>query len=166
MQLAVLDTSELIDVERGALLDASFRLAYQFVVPDSLYEQELRSTIGTDLQGRGLTIRQLSPGEAQRGLAYRRRYQQLSLSDCFALALAQSQQAILLSGDRQLRDIAEQEGVACHGVLWLLDEIESAGTASRQELHAGLVAMSQHPRSRLPQAEVASRLAGYAAQLP
>ncbi len=36
------DTSVLIDVERGSLLDACFSLPFSFVVPDLLYRRELQ----------------------------------------------------------------------------------------------------------------------------
>ena len=35
----VSDTSVLIDLKRGSLLEVSFRLAFRFVVPDLLYER-------------------------------------------------------------------------------------------------------------------------------
>ena len=42
-QVLVSDTSVLIDLKRGSLLEASFRLAFRFVVPDLLYERELKN---------------------------------------------------------------------------------------------------------------------------
>ena len=41
-QVLVSDTSVLIDLKRGSLLEVSFRLAFRFVVPDLLYERELK----------------------------------------------------------------------------------------------------------------------------
>ena len=37
----VADTSVLVDLERGSLLAACFRLPFEFVVPDVLYEREI-----------------------------------------------------------------------------------------------------------------------------
>ncbi len=42
MKVLVSDTSALVDLERGSLLDAAFRLPFEFVVPDLLYERELK----------------------------------------------------------------------------------------------------------------------------
>ena len=53
------DTSVLIDLTRGSLLEASFRLAFRFVVPDLLYERELKNWGGEDLIRLGLVIEQL-----------------------------------------------------------------------------------------------------------
>lgn len=47
----------------------------------------------------------------------------LSLPDSFALALAKRNAWTLLSGDRELRELAEEEEVRCLGVLWLLDRM-------------------------------------------
>ena len=86
----------------------------------------------------------------------------LSLPDCFALELARTRAWILLSGDAALRRSAAEEGVECHGLLWLLDQIQDAATASIQELHEGLITISRHPRCRLPKTAVRRRLAHYA----
>ena len=48
MQVLVSDTSVLVDLERGSLLEASFSLPFQFAVPDLLYERELKSYVGDD----------------------------------------------------------------------------------------------------------------------
>ena len=42
MKVLVSDTSVLIDLERGSLLETSFRLPFEFAVPDLLYQQELK----------------------------------------------------------------------------------------------------------------------------
>ena len=41
MNVTVADTSVLIDLERGGLLEDCFSLPYQFTVPDLLYRNEL-----------------------------------------------------------------------------------------------------------------------------
>ena len=49
MNVLVSDTSVLLDLERGALLEASFRLPFRFTVPDLLYERELKDWRGAEL---------------------------------------------------------------------------------------------------------------------
>ena len=44
---------------RGALLEASFFMAFRFVVPDFLYERELKNRGGENLVRLGLVIEQL-----------------------------------------------------------------------------------------------------------
>ena len=47
--VVVSNTSVLIDLERGCLLEAAFRLPSRFAVPDLLYEQELKARDGKRL---------------------------------------------------------------------------------------------------------------------
>ena len=165
MQVLVSDTSVLVDLERGSLLDASFSLPFQFAVPDLLYERELKNYVGDDLVRLGLGVVELDGDSVNLAITYQRREQALSLPDCFALALAQTRSWTLLSGDSALRRLATDEGVVCHGVLWLLDEMHAAAVVSTQQLYDGLTAISQHPRCRLPKPEIRHRLADYAERL-
>ena len=165
MQILVSDTSVLVDLERGSLLEASFRLAVRFVVPDLLYERELKHWGGVDLKKLGLVIEQLDGAGVSLALAYRKRVPALSLPDCFALALAQIRSWILLSGDSALSQVATAAAVECHGVLWLLDMLHDTAVVDIRELHNGLTAIAQHPRCRLPNSEVRRRLASYAGHL-
>ncbi len=161
MQVLVSDTSVLIDLERGFLLKASFRVPFGFVVPDLLYERELKNWGGAELIELGLSVEELDSDEVNRALVYRRREPALSLPDCFALALAQTRSWVLLSGDSALRQLAAEEAVECHGLLWLLDEMCNAGVTSIRQLYDGLTAISEHPRCRLPKPEIRRRLASY-----
>lgn len=162
MRGLVSDTSVLVDLERGSLLEASFRLPFRFVVPDLLYERELKNWGGEELRRLGLVVEALDGAGVSRAIAYRQRAPALSLPDCFALALAQTHAWVLLSGDGALRQLAADEAVEWHGVLWLLDQMHGADGVSIRQLHDGLTAIAQHPRCRLPQSEIRRRLTRYA----
>ena len=162
MKALVSDTSVLVDLERGLLLEAGFRLPFKFAVPDLLYEQELKNHGGDELIRLGLVVEELDSENVIRALAYRDRVPALSLPDSFALALAKSHEWILLTADGALRQLAIKETVECHGVLWLLDEIHAFGTATAKDLYNGLTTISQHPRCRLPKVEIRRRLELYA----
>ncbi|MCA8927002.1 MAG: hypothetical protein KDC18_02970 [Alphaproteobacteria bacterium] len=166
MRVLVSDTSVLVDLERGSLLEASFRLPFQLAVPDLLYERELKGYGGDELIRLGLIVEELDGDGITRALAYRRQVPALSVPDSFALSLAQTREWVLLTGDGALRQLANDEAVECHGVLWLLDEIHNATAATVQELHNGLTAISRHPRCRLPRPEIRRRLTFYADNLP
>ena len=156
--VVVSDTSVLIDLERASLLTPGLRLRFGFAVPDLLYERELKPFGGEDLRKRGLKVEALDGAGVAQAIEYRRSNPGLSLPDTFALALAKSNGWTLLTGDAELRQVAEREHVPCHGVLWLLDRMLEERVASRPALHAGLRAMSRHPRCRLPRLEVQKRL--------
>ncbi len=164
-QVLVSDTSVLIDLRRGSFLEASFCLAFRFVVPDLLYERELKNWGGEDLIRLGLVIEHLDGDGVNLALTYRKRMPALSLPDCFALALAQIHSWVLLSGDSALSRLATDKDVECHGVLWLLDKMYEAAVVSARELYDGLTALSQHPRCRLPKSEIRRRLISYADSL-
>lgn len=161
-QVLVSDTSVLIDLRRGSLLEATFCLAFRFVVPDLLYKRELKNWEGEDLIRLGLIIEHLDGDGVNLALTYRKQMPALSLPDCFALALAQIHSWVLLSGDSALSRLATNEDVECHGVFWLLDQMCEANVVSAKELYDGLTTLSQHPRCRLPKTEIRRRLSSYA----
>jgi hypothetical protein len=159
LAILVSDTSILIDLERGALLEELFKLEYEFVVPDLLYERELTGELGEKLIALGLRIEELTSVEVSHATVVRRQRVALSTPDTFAFALARQRAWTLLTGDGELRDLAIQEGVTTHGVLWIFDEFHAQAVVERARLHASLTTISSHPRCRLPKAEVAARLA-------
>lgn len=113
----------------------------------------------------GLRVEELDGDTVSRALAFRQQRPALSLPDAFALALAQAHAWMLLTGDGGLRTLANHEGVECHGVLWLIDRLHEAATTTAKHLHAGLTAISTHPRCRLPKTETRQRLELYASML-
>ena len=88
MRVLVSDTSVLIDLERGNLLETTFSLGWEFAVPDLLYKRELQSSSGPRLLRLGLRVKSLDGEGVQRALGYRAQVSALSLPDSFALALA------------------------------------------------------------------------------
>jgi hypothetical protein len=161
MTVLVSDTSVIIDLERGELLESVFRLAVDFAVPDLLFHRELAGALGDRLLALGLRVEELSPGEVQGATVLRRADATLSLPDTFAFALAQGRQWTLLTGDAGLRRTAEAHALDVHGTLWVLDQLEAQEACSLQVLAAGLAKASGHPRCRLPKAEVTARLNRY-----
>jgi hypothetical protein len=161
MRVLVSDTSVLIDLERGNLLETAFKLSFEFVVPDLLYKRELADYNGSALVQLGLRVETLDGAGLQLALAYRARVPALSLPDTFALALAKIYGWILLAGDGALRTLAAAEQVDHHGVLWVLDQILEQSQATPALLHQALSAVAAHPRCRLPQRDVRERLDAY-----
>jgi hypothetical protein len=155
--LLVSDTSVLIDLDRGGLLETLFQLAFGIAVPDVLYASELESWRGRELVELGLQVLELDENGVSLAQAYTTADRRISLPDGFALALARIGGHVLLTGDQHLRALAGREGVGCHGLLWVLDEFESSGLVSSGDLLAGLALISSHRRSRLPVEEVRER---------
>jgi predicted nucleic acid-binding protein len=85
----------------------------------------------------------------------------LSTPDVFAFCLAVERNWVLLTGDGALRAEAESQKLSMHGVLWVFDEMEKHMVCATSALKAGLEAVRDHPRCRLPQKEINRRLARY-----
>jgi hypothetical protein len=162
MRVLVPDTTVLIDLERGHLLEVAFGLSYEFVVPDLLYMRELRDYNGPELLRLGLRVEALDEDGLRQAIAYQVRVPALSLPYTFAIALAKVNRWILLAGDAELRRLAAVERVEHHGILWVLDQLLGENKATPQALHDGLTAIHDHPRCRLPVVDIRARLAAYA----
>lgn len=164
MPVLVSDTSVIIDLERGSLLEELFLLPFEFAVPDLLFRRELTiDGLGDRLIALGLRVEELSPAEVARATEVGRLKKALSVPDTFAFAIAEGRQWPLLTGDGVLRALAAESQVDFHGVLWICDQFEDGAQVSLAQLHAGLTAIAAHPRCRLPTAEVEQRLNRYGA---
>ena len=162
MRAVVGDSSCLIDLGKGGLLKALFALPYRFLMPNTLFEDELLSfgKIGKDdLMDLGLEVVDLPNPAVQRAGWHFNRNPGLTLNDCFALVLAERlRNGILLTGDRTLRRLATDLGIEMHGVLWAVDEMETHGTASLQTLRDAMHLFLEDPLVFLPEDEVRLRL--------
>ena len=107
--ILVSDTSVLIDLERGDLLEAIFALPDEFAVPDVLYDREMQGEFGERMVGLGLRVEEVSEAGVATALRYRQQRVSLSVPDSFALALAKERKWLLLTGDGQLRELADGE---------------------------------------------------------
>lgn len=161
MKVLVSDTSVLIDLERAGVISATMSLPFEFVVPDALFEQELRPWNGERLVSLGLRIEPLGDREVTYASAARRACPRLSIIDAFALALAELRDWTLLVGDAALREEAKARSLACHGTLWVFDQLEAAQNSSGGMLHEALSKLRDHPRCRIPAGEVRARLSRY-----
>ena len=160
--MIVNDASCLIDLRKGQLLHAMLSLPYRFVVPFPVRMSELLDFTAQEwrvLDDGGMETFDLPPdavGEALRIKAGRAR---LSANDCFCLVTTlRHEEAILLTGDQQLRRTADELGVEVHGVLWLLDRLREAGKSPLDLLLTALEAWRDDPAVFLPDGEIEKRL--------
>lgn len=158
MIILVSDTSVLIDLERGGLLEPAFSCGLTMVVPDLLYDRELASDNGPLLRQLGLGVVELAPDEVSFAQQLRKSRPGLSLPDCFALSCARRPGHALVSGDMLLRKEAHSQDCTVYGLLWVLDQMEVSGAVGITLLHEGMTRISNHPRCRLPHGEVKARL--------
>ena len=165
MRIVVSDSSCLIDLRKATLLNLLLRLPYEFLIPNTLFEEELlKFTVAEKralIRG-GLKVMDLPGKTVLRAQEVVRKFPQLSVHDGFAFALAESYpDCILLTGDNALRTLANRHSIQVHGVLWVLDEIYSNRLTTVATLLSALRVFSADPTVRLPSREVAAATKRY-----
>src|SRR5580700_10069056 len=129
MRIVVSDSSCLIDLRKVSMLELLLRLPYEFLIPNTLFEEELLKFTAAQkkaLLRDGLKVIDLPGERVLRAQAIVRELPRLSVHDGFAFALAESHRdCILLSGDDRLRALATEHDIEVHGVLWVLDQLHS-----------------------------------------
>jgi hypothetical protein len=163
MQIIVNDTSCLIDLRKAGLLRATLLLPFIFQIPLPLIHAEFLDFTQAeieDLVTRGLKIIDVPSEGIGRALTYRSAYPGLSFNDCLSMALAASQSgSILLTGDQSLRNRASAMGIEVHGVLWVSDQLQTAGHITFADLHKGLLLLQADPVVFLPKDALVQRIA-------
>lgn len=128
MQLLISDANILIDMEAGALMETLFQLPMQFGIPDLLYYEEIEPG-SPGLEDLGLQVMEVSgdfvayaqqlPGQHNHLLPPKNGAKP-SYNDYLALALAKQEDCTLLTGDANLRIVANKEQVNVMGTIGLL----------------------------------------------
>lgn len=165
VRVVISDSSCLIDLRKASLLDAFLRLPYELLIPNTLFEEELLKFTAAQkkamLRG-GLKVVDLPGERVLRAQGIARELPHLSVHDCFAYALAESEQGcVLLTGDRQLRRFARKQKIEVHGVLWVIDELHKHAISTAAALAAALNVLRRDPAVRLPARELAEYLERY-----
>ena len=158
-QIAIQDANILIDLVSTGLFGHCLALDYHFsttdLILDELYNEQVEfiqphidsgkfEVITVSLEEL-LIIQQLSAEETK-----------LSEQDWSAVYFAQQKQAILLSGDKRLRTLAEQKSITVCGILWVLDELVSTSLINNEQACAFLTALFKRNK-RLPVTECEKR---------
>ena len=155
-----IDFFEIRHVEHPFLLGHQYYLSSIAFDDELIKSEELRET----LLRFGLRLADVSDKEFIMAQTFRSAYRKLSLYDSVALAIAKARSWTLLTGDNPLRKAAEREGVECHGVIWVYDELHQQGRISSDEYHEAmklLLIAVQEGRCRLPIEELRRRLEGF-----
>jgi predicted nucleic acid-binding protein len=165
MRIVVSDSSCLIDLKKVSLLSAFLRLPFEFLIPNTLFEEELLQFSASQkksLLSAGLQIVDLPGNLVMRARQLVGEMPSLSVHDGFAFALAESRpDCILLSGDGKLRSLARKKGLETHGVLWVLDEIHRCKVTGAASIAAALRLFLEDPTVRLPRQRVRAYLKKY-----
>jgi predicted nucleic acid-binding protein len=167
VRVLVSDASILIDLAKWSLLEALFELPFEFAVPDALFEDELIDLGEVDrdrLMALGLRVESLNAEGMARAVAYQTAQPKLTLHDCLAVTLAVTNDWPLLTGDKRMRALADEEHLEVHGVLWVIDRFAEHRIVRKPTLAKALRGMLDDPRTRLPHVEINKRLALFTAK--
>jgi predicted nucleic acid-binding protein len=163
MLLLISDANILIDMDTGGLLAPMFSMDFQFAVPDVLYHEELMAQHAGLLE-LGLASVTMSVELVAEVARLAQRYRRPGRNDLFALALAASEACPLLTGDKDLRQAAEDNGVELRGTLWLVAEMIRSGKISTPAAQAAFQRMRDSGR-RLPWEQARRMLADLDAEV-
>ena len=159
--LIVNDASCLIDLRKGGLLSVLGNLPYRLMVPLPVRESEVLDFSDAHwhaLDAAGMITYDLTPDEVGQALALKTRHPVLSANDCFCHVTADIHAGILLTGDRQLRNVATENGLCVHGVLWIIDELQAAHACPACVLNGALRSWESDATVFLPRNQIAIRL--------
>lgn len=146
--ILVSDANVFIDLEVGGLSAKLFQLDHEIIVPDTLFEEELRGR-HAELLDLGLNIRSLTSEQVSYAVQMSARYPSPSSNDLLALSLAKGLGCPLATGDRRLRAAAENEGVELCGTVTLIGEMLARSIVAVLEVARSIQLMRRHGR-RLP----------------
>lgn len=165
MRIIVSDTSCVIDLRKGQLLDVILELPYTIAMPRPLFDDELLSLKDEEkeklLEG-GLQLLDVDGAGVNAAQTYRENFKRLRLYDCFALVVAEKlENSILLTGDQNLKKVAVGRGVEAHGVLWATDQLYEHKCCSAQTLKNVLRSFLGDPLVFVPDDLIHARLRRY-----
>jgi predicted nucleic acid-binding protein len=158
MRVVISDSSALIDLAKVRLIESTLALPFEFVIPDVIFANELidlKHYEREQLLELGFRTGSLDGEKVGKAFQYGTHYKPLSVHDCFALVLAESiEQSILLTGDGNLRKVAQQHKVETHGIIWLCEQMRQHRTAVGKVLQVALEGLHDDPRCRIPRREL------------
>jgi predicted nucleic acid-binding protein len=155
-RLLISDANILIDMEVAGLVDLVFALPYEYMTPDTLFEEELRDSHEVLIQ-KGLKLESLSTEQVEKVERLGKTYKGVSNHDVTAMVLAQDKETPLLTGDRRLRQVCTEERIDVRGTLWLMDQLLSAELIT-VEGAARAYELMEEDGSRLPWDEVEKQI--------
>jgi hypothetical protein len=155
----VTDTNIWVDLENGKLLTDVFHLPYKFLIPDFAV-LELIQPNWEVLHTLGLETFELAAQDISMLSELRQKHNNLSMIDLAAYLTAKKVNAILLTGDKRLLELAKANGLSVHGVLWLLDELVHYQTIAPKQAAVALERI-RDSGARLPAEECTKRLASW-----
>jgi predicted nucleic acid-binding protein len=128
---------------------------FQQLITSDLCIKELTRPDGEWLKSLGVLAKELDDVSVL--TSYIKQYPKIHRPDAALLPISLEEKALLLTGDPDLREAAEREGIEVHGPLWLLDLLVSEKILGELDAADSLEQMLRMG-SRLPSDECAKRI--------
>jgi predicted nucleic acid-binding protein len=156
MTIIVCDANILIDLLQVELFKAFLKLKWEMhVSPDVVDEvqEENSDQLTQKIRLNEIHLPVFTPDDLLKIQEYKSRYRSLSIQDCSCLLLAEKHSALLLTGERKLKNIATSfHGVEVHGILWIFERLIQKKIIIPPKAHA-LLTQLMKLNTRLPKAE-------------
>jgi predicted nucleic acid-binding protein len=156
MKVVIHDACALIDLLKGSLVELWIKCGIE-IHTTQLALLEVEDDPAHLRNSGALRIRELSDADLGELLSFQKSFKALSLQDCSVLRLAQELDAPLLTGDKDLRAVAERNGMRVHGMLWVLDMMLEQGVLTTIDAARSLRLLLGEG-SRFPRSECERRL--------
>ncbi len=169
MKVIVHDASVLIDLVAADVLEQWLGLGHETIVTSLVWREIHRKSEKEKLQPyveKGLLKIAHLPAEDFSEVAAMKIDLSLDLSieDVSALYVAVSRKGVLLTGEKKLRQNAEQHGVEVHGLLWVFDILIERGKMLASIAADRLEHLAAKRTSRLPKDECSQRIKKWRSQ--
>jgi len=135
MTLAVTDANIFIDLFELKLLGQFFELELNIYSTQEVLlecDKALREELEVFIQKEKLTIQSISDDDVEE-MDKMNFNKGLSEPDRSVLFVAKKQKGIVVSGDKLIRKWCKQNQIEVHGILWVLDEMESSNILNPKE---------------------------------
>jgi predicted nucleic acid-binding protein len=121
--LCVADASVLIDFLSVGMETLLFHEPFECMTTDLVFQEIADQGEQDRLLSLGLKVKELRGNEVAQIATLQGNNRSLSVEDLSAYILAETNQAILLSGDKLLRSFTQRTGIEVHGTIWFMFEL-------------------------------------------
>lgn len=159
--IAIHDANILIDLVNIGLFSHCLSLNYHFCTPQLIFNVELNdqqvASIQVHIDSGKFEVISISENELLEIQEVSMQDTRLSEQDWSAIYYAEKLSALLLSGDKVLKQVAQAKTIEVHGILWIFDELVRLKIISETEA-CGFMKTLVGQNRRLPLDECQKRM--------
>jgi predicted nucleic acid-binding protein len=163
MIIVVNDANILIDLIKLQLIDAFFKIEWEFhstnlIIENELYDEQ-KAVLQTYIENGKLIIQELGVDDIVSIMTIQLQKPQLSDKDCSALHCARKLKASLVTSDNALRKYAKSQHIEVHGHLWVFDALLEHNCINTETATTKLKELNIiNPKLNLPKKECEARI--------